>query len=194
MYSFASLLHWLHVCTGKWVLCPEVRCSCNQYRTIGGRGPSCPQNVFDHCAQTLKRRKLKLGDFYYQSMDHQRKYFWFSRLSGVTTATSLLLSTWDFLKLSFYMFPNNEILKVFWSKTWLNIWNKHPKIPPNTKFQPNQWFWSYEHLKFRARHWLKYRLWRHNYVIAVTSQAFLLPLCRIHQGWYLRPISWSLEQ
>ena len=22
-----------------------------------------PQNVFDHCAQTLKRRKLKLGDF-----------------------------------------------------------------------------------------------------------------------------------
>ena len=22
-----------------------------------------PQNVFDHCAQTLRRRKLKLGDF-----------------------------------------------------------------------------------------------------------------------------------
>ena len=22
-----------------------------------------PQNVFDHCAQTRKRRKLKLGDF-----------------------------------------------------------------------------------------------------------------------------------
>ena len=26
------------------------------------RGMMAPQNVFDHCAQTLRRRKLKLGD------------------------------------------------------------------------------------------------------------------------------------
>ena len=25
--------------------------------------PPTPQNVFDHCVQTRKRRKLKLGDF-----------------------------------------------------------------------------------------------------------------------------------
>ena len=31
---------------------------------IGGRGGMmAPQNVFDHCAQTLMRRNLKLGDF-----------------------------------------------------------------------------------------------------------------------------------
>ena len=29
-----------------------------------GRGAMmAPRNVFDHCAQTLSRRKLKLGDF-----------------------------------------------------------------------------------------------------------------------------------
>ena len=33
-------------------------------------------------------------------------------------------------------------------------------------------FGSYEHLKFRPMHQLKYRLWRHNDVIAVTSQIF----------------------
>ena len=29
----------------------------------GGGGHDGPQNVFDHCAQLLRRRKLKLGDF-----------------------------------------------------------------------------------------------------------------------------------
>ena len=28
-----------------------------------GEGHDGPQNVFDHCAQTLKRKKLKLSDF-----------------------------------------------------------------------------------------------------------------------------------
>ena len=68
-----------------------------------------------------------------------KSYFWFSRLSSVTIATSLSGSTRNFLKLSFHMFPYNEI--------WLDIWNKHPeiplnncpKIPLNTKFQSNQW-------------------------------------------------------
>ena len=30
---------------------------------MGGGGMMAPQNVFDHCAQTLRRRKLKLGNF-----------------------------------------------------------------------------------------------------------------------------------
>ena len=29
----------------------------------GGGMMMAPQNVFDHCAQTLRRKKLKLGDF-----------------------------------------------------------------------------------------------------------------------------------
>ena len=42
----------------------------------------------------------------------KKSYFWFSRLSGVTIATSLSESTRDFLKLSFHMFPYYEILNV----------------------------------------------------------------------------------
>ena len=49
-------------------------------------------------------------------MEHQKSYFWFPRLSGVTIAMSLSGSTLDFLKLSFHMFPYDEILKVFKSK------------------------------------------------------------------------------
>ena len=30
---------------------------------MGGGGMMAPQNVFDYCAQTLRRRKLKPGDF-----------------------------------------------------------------------------------------------------------------------------------
>ena len=33
------------------------------YLTWGGGHDGPSQNVFDHCAQTLRRRKLKLGDF-----------------------------------------------------------------------------------------------------------------------------------
>ena len=79
-------------------------------------GMMAPQNAFDHCAQMLRRSKLKLCDFSYQSMEHQKSYFWFTRLSGVTTAMSLSGSTRDFLKLLFHMFPYNEISKVFKSK------------------------------------------------------------------------------
>ena len=46
-----------------------------------------------------------------------KSYFWFPRLSGVTIATSFSGSTLDFLKVSFHMFPYNEILKVFTSET-----------------------------------------------------------------------------
>ena len=46
----------------------------------------------------------------------KKSYFWFPRVSGVTIATSLSGSTRHFLKLSFHMFPYNEILKVFKSK------------------------------------------------------------------------------
>ena len=44
-------------------------------------------------------------------MEHKKGYFWFPRLSGVTIATSLSGSTQDFLKLSFHMYPYNEIVK-----------------------------------------------------------------------------------
>ena len=30
---------------------------------MGGGGHDAPKNVFDHCTQTLRKRKLKLGDF-----------------------------------------------------------------------------------------------------------------------------------
>ena len=46
----------------------------------------------------------------------KKSYFWFPGLSGVTMATSLSRGTRDFLKLSFHIFPYNEILKVFKSK------------------------------------------------------------------------------
>ena len=59
-------------------------------------------------------------------------------MSGVTIATSLLRSTRDFLNLSFHMFPHDKILKVFKIKIWLDIWNQHSKLPPNTKCQLNQ--------------------------------------------------------
>ena len=36
------------------------------------------------------------------------------------------------------MFPYDEILKVFKSKTWLYFLNEHPKISFNTVFQLNQ--------------------------------------------------------
>ena len=53
-----------------------------------------------------------------------KKYiFLFPRMSGVTIATTLLRSIWDFLNLSCHMFPYNEILKVLKSKIWLDIWN-----------------------------------------------------------------------
>ena len=74
------------------------------------------QNVFDHCAQTLRRRKLKLGDFQYLSIEHRKEFLLLPRLSGVTIATSLLGSTRDFLKLLFHMFLYNEISKVLKSK------------------------------------------------------------------------------
>ena len=61
-------------------------------------------NVFDHCAQTLKTRKLKLCDFNINLWSIKKSYFWFPGLSGVTIATSLSKSTRDFLKLSFRLY------------------------------------------------------------------------------------------
>ena len=85
-------------------------------------------------------------------------------------ATSLTGSTQDFLKLSLHMFPYNEILKVFESKSELifeigtskyQIWAKSVRG-----------FESYKHLNFRPMRRLKYRLWGHNHVIVVTSPIF----------------------
>ena len=104
------------------------------------------------------------------------------------------------------------VLEIFWSdrsifflitkfETFLEVKSelifekKHPKIPLITKCEPNQsGGLSYEHLKFRPMHRLKYTLWRHNDVIVVTSKLFLLPSCRIHQAWHLCQILWPSEQ
>ena len=43
----------------------------------------------------------------------EKSYVWLPRLSSVTIEASLSESTCDFLKLLFYMFTYNEILKVF---------------------------------------------------------------------------------
>ena len=56
-----------------------------------------------------------------------KSYFWFPRLSGVTKATSLSGGPRDFLKLSFHMFPYNEILKVSKVKSELIIEKSTPK-------------------------------------------------------------------
>ena len=47
---------------------------------------------------------------------YKENIFWFPRISGVTIATSLLRSTQDVVILSFRMFPDNQISKVFKSK------------------------------------------------------------------------------
>ena len=46
-------------------------------------------------------------------MQQQKKLFLVSRLSGVTVGTRLSGSTRDFLKLTFHMFPYNEIFGKF---------------------------------------------------------------------------------
>ena len=105
---------------------------------------------------------------------HKEKLFWFPRLSGVTIATSLSESTREFLKLPLHMLPYNETLKVFKSKIWLDIWKQAPQYTSKYRISAKsvKGFESYEHLKFRPMHQLKYKLWRHNYVIVVTSQTF----------------------
>ena len=44
-------------------------------------------------------------------MEHQNNYFWFTWISGVIIAMSLLRSTRHSLNLSYHMFPYREILK-----------------------------------------------------------------------------------
>ena len=81
--------------------------------------------LFDMFLTTVLKRlegeSFNLVTFNINLRSIQKSYFWFPRLSDVTIATSLSGSTRDFLKLSFDMFPYNEILKVFKSKILLNI-------------------------------------------------------------------------
>ena len=68
-----------------------------------------PQDVFDHCAQMLTRKKLNLVTFNINIWSIQKKLFCFPRLSGVKIESR-------FSALSFHIFPYNEILKVFKSR------------------------------------------------------------------------------
>ena len=44
-------------------VCLKGQDSLTLFDMVGGGGMMAPQTVFDHSAQTLRRRKLKLGDF-----------------------------------------------------------------------------------------------------------------------------------
>ena len=82
---------------------------------FGKRGHDGPQNVFDHCAQTLKRTKLKLGDLILIYLASKKVIFG-SLCYPVLPWQPVVRGYTRFLKLSFHMFPYNEILKVFKSK------------------------------------------------------------------------------
>ena len=73
----------------------------------GGGGAS---HVFDHCAQTLRRRKLKLGDFFLLIYGASKRLFFYHSNEFVTE-----YSTFSEVIIP-YMFPYNEIFKVFKSK------------------------------------------------------------------------------
>ena len=109
--------------------------------TLFDMGASCPlpKMFLTTVLKRLGERSWNLVTFNINLWRIRKSYFWFPGLSGVTMAMSSSGSTRDFLKLSLHMFPYNEILKVFKSKLWLDIWNKHPKILLNTKFHPNRW-------------------------------------------------------
>ena len=96
-----------------------------------------PQNVFDHCAQTLWRRKLKFGDFNINLWSIKKVIFWFPWLSSVTIATSLPESTRYFLKLSFHMFPYNEILKSFQNENLTGYLKQTPQSTSKYQISAN---------------------------------------------------------
>ena len=106
------------------------------------------QNVFHHCAQTRRGRKLKLDD-----------------LILIYVVSKKVI----FDSLGYMVLPWQMVLEIFWS---------YRSIPKSTsKYQISAKLVtgveSYEHLTFRPTHWLKYRLWRHNDVIVVTSHFFV---------------------
>ena len=102
-------------------------------------GPWWPPKMFlTTVPKRLRGGSWNLVTFNINLWGIKKSNFWFIGLSSVTMATSLSGGTRDFLKLSFHMFPYNEILKAFKSKIWVDIWRKHLKIPLNTKFQQNR--------------------------------------------------------
>ena len=115
------------------------RCNLTLFDMGGGGGIDGPPKMF---LTTVPKRfgggSWNLVTFNINLWGIKKSYFWLPRLSSVTMATSLSGGTRDFLKLSFHMFPYNEIFKVFKSKIWVDIWRKHFKIPLNTKFQRNR--------------------------------------------------------
>ena len=72
-----------------------------------------PQNVFDHCAQTLRRGKLKLGDFHINLFSIKKDIFGFLGYPLLSVCQGVLEI---FLRVSFHMFPYKEILNIFKSK------------------------------------------------------------------------------
>ena len=72
-----------------------------------------PKINFDHCAQTLRRRKLKLGDFNINLWNIQKKLFLVPYVIRCYHSNDFVR---EHSRFSEVIFPYNEILKVFKSK------------------------------------------------------------------------------
>ena len=128
------------------------------YLKLGGWSWWPPQCFWPLCSKRLGGGSFNLVTFNINVWSIQKSYFLLLRLSGLTMATSFSGSIPDFLKLSFHVFPYNEILKLFKSRLWLDIGNRHPKILLITKFQWNQWKGLEVTSIWSSGLWQKYRL------------------------------------
>ena len=75
----------------------------------------------------LGRGSQNLVTFNIDLWSIKKSYFLFPKFFGVTITTSFSGSTTDFQKLSFHMFPYNEILRVFKIKSDLIFETSTPK-------------------------------------------------------------------
>ena len=74
-----------------------------------------PQNVFDHCAQTLRRRNLKLGDFNI-NLWNIKKLFLFPQVIQCYHSNEFVTEYSRFSEVIVPGVAYNEILKVFENK------------------------------------------------------------------------------
>ena len=124
-------------------------------------------------------------------MEHQKKLFLVPKVIRCYDSNEFIREYLRFSELIISYISYLRNCKSFqkWKLTWYL-----KQAPQNTsKYQISaksmKGFGSYEHMKFRPMRRLKYKLWSHNYVIVVTSQTFLLPLCStVHNTSSLIPV------
>ena len=90
-------------------------------------GMITPKMVFTTAPKRLGGGRRNLVTFNINLFSIKKSYFWFPGLSGFIMATSLSGGTRDFLKLSFHMFPYNEIFKFSKVKSELIFEKSTPK-------------------------------------------------------------------